>query len=114
MAWCTKVSGRSYNSNCGYSRLVGGHTKKVISSIFYYQVLQICMVAEQKKKEPKHNWVKNYEGSSKGTESPAVIEMAVKAPNQGFVLATIVSGDDSTMQAHLQHAGVGENKSKLC
>ena len=46
-------------------------------------------------------------------ESAAALEMAVKAPEQGFVLATIVSDDDSTMRAHLKHAGVGENKGKL-
>ena len=85
-AWPTKVSGRSYNSNCCYARLVGGETKKLISSIMYCRVCQTCTVAERKGKKAKaHNCVKNYEGISKGMESSAILHMAVNAPKQGFV-----------------------------
>ena len=114
MAWCTKGSRRSYNSNCGYSRLVGGHTKKVISSVVYCQVCRICKVAEQKKRTHESTIVsRTMTAVSKEMESAAALEMAVKAPEQGFVLATIVSDDDSKIRAHLKHAGVGENKGKL-
>ena len=74
----------------------------------------MCAVAERKKKKVRtHACVKNYEGSSKGMESAAILEMAVNAPKQGFVLAVIVFDDDSTMRAHLQYPHVGDKKGKL-
>ena len=114
MAWCTKGSGRSYNSNCGYSRLVGGHSKKVIDSVIFCRVCRICKVAERMgKKAQPHDCIKNYDGSLKGMESAACLEMAVNAPKHKYVLAVIVSDDDSTMRAHLKHPHVGEKKGKL-
>ena len=74
--WPTKGSGRSYNSNCCYVRLVGGHTKKVMTSVIYCRVCQTCAVAKQKKKTKKHACVKNYEGSPKGMESAAILQIA--------------------------------------
>ena len=103
MAWPTKGSGRSYNSNCGFTRLVGGYLKRVITSLIFCRVCRICKVAERmKKKAQPHTCVKNYEGSLKGMESAACLEIAVSAPSQGFVLAKIVSDNDSTMRAHLK------------
>ena len=57
--------------------------------------------------------MKNFEGSSKGIESAAILHMDLNAPKQGFVLSTIVSDNDSTMRAHLQYPHIGDKKGKL-
>ena len=46
-------------------------------------------------------------------ESAACLEIAVSAPSQGFVLAKIVSDNDSTMRAHLKYPHVADKKGKL-
>ena len=66
-----------------------------------------------KKNAWPHDCIKNYGGSSKGMESAACLEIAVNAPGKGFVLAVIVSDDDTTMRAHLKHPHVGDKKGKL-
>ena len=70
----------------------------------YRRICCICKAAERLKKHlKKHNCVKNYEGSSKGMESAAIVEMVKRAPSRGYVIHWIVSDDNSTMHAHVDH-----------
>ena len=111
MAWPSKGSGGAYNSNCSYARALGGYLKKLLLSVILCRVCHICAIWKRKGKHlPKHECCKNYEGSSKGMESEGILQMAIKAPSQGFVMSVIVSDNDSTMQAHLQYATDASNK----
>ena len=114
MAWTTKGCGKAYNSNCGYSRVIEGNTGLVILSVVYQQKCRTCDTWEQKGKPAcPHTCVKNYTGFSKGMESAAIVEMATQAPQKGFVIAIVVSSNDSTMRAQMTQAGPDNPKGKL-
>ena len=51
MAWVTKGTGLNYNSNTGFSNLVGGRTNKVLVSKIMCRRCRICINAERKKSQ---------------------------------------------------------------
>ena len=86
----------------------------VMLSVVYQQTCKTCRIWEGKgKAAPVHACAKNYTGSSKGMESAAIVEMAKKAPSKGIMLGTVVSDDDSTMQAQMTHLSQDNPKGKL-
>ena len=46
-------------------------------------------------------------------EAATYLKMAVNAPKHGFLIAVIVTDDNSTMRAHLKHPHVRDKKGKL-
>ena len=59
----------------------------------------------------KHECNKNWEGSSKSMESAAILHMVKQSSENGFIVGSIVSDDDSVMWAHLRHNIDPTNKS---
>ena len=114
MAWPTKVSGKSYNSNTGFAAFCGGYNKKVLSSKIFCRRCRICENAKRNNNLPKeHDCVQNYptDGSSKAMEPLAILHIASKAPKEKkFIAHWITSNDDSVMCAHLKHK-VSNNRS---
>ena len=60
----------------------------------------------KKKKEPvEHECVQNYDGSSKGMEAHAALELTKEAKiRRGFIVGCIVADDDSSMKALVRHS----------
>ena len=102
MAWCTKGTGKNYNSYTGYGRALGALLKKIINSWIMNRLCRTCEIAERKGVKPKkHVCIKNWNGSAKAMEAAAILKMVIEGPDLGYVVDAIVSDDDSTMRAHL-------------
>lgn len=114
MGWPTKGSGRSYNSHTGFGCMMGAYTKKVVYSCILSRLCRICDTAKSLGVTPRmHNCIKNCDCTSKRMESIAILRMVSSCPKfRKFVSDWIISDDDSSMRAILQHFDPDDPKDK--
>ena len=115
MGWNKRSSGHKYDSISGHGMIMGGMSKKIMN---HRCISKCCSICDRHKKgetseltndvatKPKdHECPKNHFGSSKSMETEAIYQMVKEAYyEQGFVIGTIISDDDSTMKANLRHS----------
>jgi hypothetical protein len=109
MGW--QKSGRSYNSLSGHAFLIDVRTGRVVGmKVFSKQCLKCCAFSRQGlavDNYPPHNCSKNYEGSSKGMESSAALQMVKEVFEHDTVRACVtkmVIDDDASTRALLSHS----------
>jgi hypothetical protein len=109
MGW--QKPGRSYNSLSGHAFLICVLTGKVIAMKVYSKKCQKCTtyLAEGVLADdvPVHNCSKNYDGSSKGMEAMAALEMVTGVYENKVVKAFVtkmVIDDDTSTRALLTHS----------
>jgi hypothetical protein len=102
MAW--QKRGRSFNSLSGHAFLIDVVTGKIIAMQVYSKQCHKCCDYMKKglssEQFPEHKCPKNYEGSSKGMEATAALEMVKRLFEnelvQSFVTETVIDDDAST------------------
>ena len=106
MGWQKRSSGNKYDSISGHAFMVGARCRKVLACLVCSKLCAICEGAKRLNKEPAaHKCVKNYEGSSKGMEAHAALELVKHAKrHRGFIVGCVVADDDSSMKALLRHS----------
>jgi uncharacterized CHY-type Zn-finger protein len=92
--------------------LIGALIKKVLDSVIYNKKFGTCMKHYSQygsyDKVKKHEFVRNYEGTSKAMEAAAIVEMLCRAPEKLNVsICTVVSDDDSNGRAKARHVTNG-------
>ena len=66
---------------------------------------RICQYCAKSGKQVEHVCPKNYDGASKSMEVHAILDIVIDMyDNKNVTIGTIVSDDDSTMRARLQHS----------
>ena len=76
MGWQKISSSRRYDSYSGHVFIIGGRIKGIITMVLYYKAFQKCDSAEQRGEEAEeHECAKNFEGSSKSTETFDILKM---------------------------------------
>jgi hypothetical protein len=108
MGW--QKRGRSYNSLSGHAFLYDVHTGKVVGMQVYSKN---CLKCSKYKRQgltgeniPDHRCPKNYEGSSKGMEATAALQMVKRLFEHELVQAYVkemVIDDDASTRALLSH-----------
>ena len=109
MGWQKKGTGHNYDSNSGHAYLIGCRTGKVVGMLVYSKKCAKCdTITKYGLPEEEHDCPYNYRsGSSKAMEASAALELVIalwNSSNRTVGIEFIVSDDDSTMRAHLQHA----------
>ena len=109
MGWQKRSSGRRYDSSSGHAFIIGARSKGTIVMVLYSKACRNCDTAEKRREEAEeHECSKNFEGSSKSMEASAILKMVEDSfYNRFFIIDVIVSNDDSTMQAVLNHPSKG-------
>jgi hypothetical protein len=108
MGWQKKGTGHTYDSHSGHAYYIGVRGRKVVRQIVYSKKCSICDVAVAMGEEPQdhEDCPRNYQtGSSKAMEATAALDLVLELHKLGIGVEFIVSDDDSTMRAHLQHIG---------
>ena len=104
MGWQKRSTGRSYNSLSGQAFLIGTKTGKVIAMLVKAKICCICASAENKNRVPtQHDCTSNHEGSSKGMEAEAAVELLTLAYSKGTPVTGLIGDDDGTFRAHCKH-----------
>ena len=112
MGWQKKGTGHNYDSNSGHAYFIGCRTGQVIDYLVYSKKCSKCDAAVAMGEEPMahENCPRNYlTGSSKAMEASAALQLLVALHDRGISIEFIVSDDDSTMRATLQHIGTHKN-----
>ena len=109
MVWQKRSSGRIYDSSSRNEFIIGGRSKGIIGMVLYSKACPKCDAAEKRGEEAEeHECPKNFEGSSKSMEASAILKMVEDAfYNRFFIIDIILSNDDSTIQAVLNHTSKG-------
>eukprot|EP00957_Ditylum_brightwellii_P031546 2392206-Ditylum_brightwellii.AAC.1 len=79
MGWQKKGLGHSYDLISGHAFMSGARSRMILACMIYCKLCGVCNVAERVGKEPEeHKCCKHYEGSSKGMEAFAALELVKK------------------------------------
>ena len=108
MGWQKKGTGHNYDSNSGHAYFIECRGGQVIDYLVYLKKCSKCDAAVAIGEEPMahENCPRNFlTGSSKAMEASAAHQLLVELHDCGVVIEIIVSNDDSTMHATLQHIG---------
>eukprot|EP00957_Ditylum_brightwellii_P007295 554243-Ditylum_brightwellii.AAC.1 len=106
MGWQKKGLGHTYDSISGHALMSGARAKLILACMICCKFCGICNATERVGKVPEeHECCKNDEGSSKGMEAFAALELIKKTfNNRGFIVVFIVANNDSSMKALLCHS----------
>ena len=100
--WDKRGSGFKYDSHSGRGSLIGNQTNKVLG----YSVLSsYCSMCARGLKPDNHVCAKNYEGSAKGMEPKAAVDLCLKNPdldNAGVRVKKLIGDRDSSTMAALR------------
>lgn len=111
--WDQRGTGFKYNSKSGRGSLIGNETNKVLG----YKVLsKFCAMCSRGHPADDHDCVKNYEGSSKGMEPVAAVDLCLDNPNlkaAGCRVTKLVGDRDSSTMAALRKESPCEIKKIL-
>ena len=102
MGWQKRAAGHSYNSLSRCIYMVGLYSGLILFNLVFCMCCAQCLKAlKQGLSAPKHRCSKKYEGSSKGMEAKAVVQLVTKYYTlmKNSFIRQIVSDDDSTMRA---------------
>ena len=118
MGWQKRSSGKQYNSLSGHAFMIGCRTKKVVGLILKSKACAVCNHYKNAKssKVRDHDCVMNCQNSSKAMEADGCLELVehVSETYQSSVYVyIIVSDDDSTMKAIVNHESNGAKKGRL-
>ena len=109
MGW--QKSGRAMNSQSGHAFVIDVNTSKVLAMQVYSKQCITCSNftrrGYQEDNMPKHKCSKNYDGSSKGMEATAALEMVKRVFEHEHVkafVAEMVIDDDASTRALLRHS----------
>ena len=107
MGWSKRSSGHRYDSLSGHAFLVSCHLRKVIAAKITCKKCNTCSrFGEENEMYKPHKCPLNHEGSSKGMESEAALQIVCEMHEkhkQLIYIKGIISDDDSTMRALLKH-----------
>jgi hypothetical protein len=108
MGW--QKRGRSYNSLSGHAFLIDAHSGKIVAMQVHSKSCLKCSRAVKKgiaeENVPEHKCPKNYDGSSKGMEATAALEMVKRLCKHEEVqvyVKEMVLNDDASTRALLTH-----------
>ena len=107
MGWHKRAAGHSYSPLSGCMYIVGVYSRLILLNLVFFMRCAQCLKAlKQGLPAPKHRCSKNYKGSSKGMEAKAVVQLVTKyyILMKNSFIRRIVSDDDSTMRAAMQHS----------
>jgi len=106
MGWQKRSSGRTYDSLSGHCFAIGGETKKIIKVFVATKHCRACEIRKKngKDKVEHEDCPANYEGSSKGMESEAIVEMIRQGykDDDGFIVGFVCMDDDATTKSQLR------------
>ena len=107
MGWNKRSSGNRYDSLTGHAFLIGCKSKSILSAQVTSKKCTKCSKSSAKNvTAPPHKCPLNYDGSSKGMEVEAALDIVTrigKEHNGRVFVKAIVSDDDSSMRALLKH-----------
>ena len=112
MGWQKRSTGKLYDSLSGHGFIFGVRTGNVIGFQVKSKCCSKCSIANSlNKPAEEHDCTINWEGSSGGMEAAVALDLCIQLHDEtdyNIFVDTIVSDDDSTMRAHIQHAAGGE------
>lgn len=103
--WSKRSYKKNYNASSGAAVIIGYKTKKVLYMAVKNKYCMICARSKNKNiVAPDHTCYKNYNGSSSGMESVAIVEgFKHSFPNQGLIYSKLIAdGDSSTYKSILE------------
>ena len=96
-AWCTRGTGRSYNSIASHGTFLGKNTGLCLSYATKSKQCRICQHAENKNEVPRsHDCFKNWQGSSKAMEPAMAVDMLQQLRDEGTEVNTLIMDNDTT------------------
>eukprot|EP00978_Attheya_sp_CCMP212_P026795 scaffold88833_cov40-Attheya_sp.AAC.1 len=103
-----RSSGRTYDSLSGHCFAIGGETKKIIKVFVTTKHCRACEIRKKNdmEKVEHEDCPANYEGSSKGMESEAIVKMIRQGyeDDDGFIIGFVCMDDDATTRSQLRHS----------
>ena len=107
MGWNKRSSGHRYDSLSGHAFLISYHCRQVIATKVTSKKCNTCAkMGEGIENFKPHQCPLNHDGSSKGMEAEAALEIVceMNEKHDGKIYVKgIVSDDDTTMKAYLKH-----------
>ena len=111
MGWQKRSTGKLYDSLSGHDFIFGVWTGYVIGYNVKSKSCSKCSIANSlNKPAEEHDCQINWAGSSGGMEAAVALNLCIELHDDSgynIFVQTIVSDDDSTMRAHIQHTAGG-------
>ena len=103
MCWQKQRSGRSYDSLSGVGTMIGDKTGKVCGYKVKSKHCRVCDFAKGNRRGiTAHDCSCNFEGSARGMEPAATVDIAKKIEQQGVLISTLIMDDGATTIARLR------------